>query len=75
MNDLDRKVDLSVLLGSVHSGPGVEPEAGSEGRGPGTLLSFEESGTIRLKPGGDDLQGLARPSIRWGVKLVWACCL
>jgi len=44
MNDLDRKVDLSVLLGPVHSGPGVEPEAGSEGRGPGTLLGSQGSG-------------------------------
>jgi hypothetical protein len=46
MNDLgplDRL--LSTAFFSACGGAGVEPAAGSEARGPGTLLSFERSGS------------------------------
>ena len=46
MNDLGPSARLlSTATFSACGGAGVEPAAGPEARGPGTLLSFERSGS------------------------------
>ena len=44
MNDLGPMDRLLSTASSPFAEGGVEPAAGSEARGPGTLLSFERSG-------------------------------